>query len=108
VRAFPESLGARREVADSLVPVKTKLRLSPRLGLSYPITPKRLKFRFSYGHFFKNPTFRQPVHLRGPDAAELRSRGNVVVGNADMGAEKTIAYEARRSTRSSPTSSSST
>jgi len=92
VRAFPESLGAQPKVADSLLPVPAKLRLAPRLGLSYPIT-ERIKFRFSYGHFYKNPSFSNLYSYADRTAAELRSRGNVIVGNADMGAEKTIAYE---------------
>ncbi|MBN2466047.1 TonB-dependent receptor [candidate division WOR-3 bacterium] len=92
VRAFPESLGARNEIADSLLPVPAKYRLAPRLGLSYPIT-ERIKFRFSYGHFYKNPSFSDLYTYADRTAAELRSRGNVIVGNADMGAEKTVAYE---------------
>ena len=92
VRAFPESLGARNEIADSLLSVPAKYRLAPRLGLSYPIT-ERIKFRFSYGHFYKNPSFSDLYTYADRTAAQLRSRGNVIVGNADMGAEKTIAYE---------------
>jgi outer membrane receptor protein involved in Fe transport len=91
-RAFPESLGSRVEISDSMLAVPAKYRLSPRLGLSYPIT-ERVKFRFSYGHFYKNPTFDNLYTYADRPAAELRSRGNVIVGNADMGAEKTIAYE---------------
>jgi outer membrane receptor for ferrienterochelin and colicin len=92
VRAFPESLGSRKEISDSMLKVPAKYRLAPRLGLSYPIT-ERVKFRFSYGHFFKNPSFINMYGYADRTAAELRSRGNVIVGNADMGAEKTIAYE---------------
>jgi outer membrane receptor for ferrienterochelin and colicin len=92
VRAFPESLAAQKEISDSLLAVPAKYRLAPRLGLSYPIT-ERIKFRFSYGHFYKNPSFSDLYTYADRTAAELRSRGNVIVGNADMGAEKTIAYE---------------
>jgi outer membrane receptor for ferrienterochelin and colicin len=92
VRAFPESLAARKEISDSLLAVPAKYRLAPRLGLSYPIT-ERIKFRFSYGHFYKNPSFSDLYTYADRTAAELRSRGNVIVGNADMGAERTIAYE---------------
>ena len=92
VRAFPESLGAINRIADSMLPVPAKYRLAPRLGLSYPIT-ERIKFRFSYGHFYKNPEFSDLYTYNDRTAADLRSRGNVIVGNANMGAEKTIAYE---------------
>jgi len=92
VRAYPESLGSKPEIADSMLPVSAKFRLSPRLGLSYPIT-ERIKFRFSYGHFFKNPSFNDLYTYSDRSAAELRGRGNVIVGNANMSAEKTVAYE---------------
>ncbi|HDQ98921.1 MAG TPA: TonB-dependent receptor, partial [candidate division WOR-3 bacterium] len=92
VRAFPESLGSPPAISDSLLPVAAKWRVSPRLGISYPIT-ERIKFRFSYGHFFKNPMFNNLFSYAEKTAAELRGRGNVIVGNADMSAEKTIAYE---------------
>jgi outer membrane receptor protein involved in Fe transport len=92
VRAFPESLGARDVIADSMLSAGLKYRLSPRLGVSYPVT-ERIKFRFSYGHFFKNPVLDNLYTYADRTAADLRSRGNVIVGNADMGAEKTIAYE---------------
>ncbi len=92
VRAFPESLGSVPSIADSFLPVPPKFRLSPRLGISYPIT-ERVKFRFSYGHFFKNPVFANLYEYAERPAAELRGRGNIIVGNPNMGAEKTIAYE---------------
>ena len=91
VRVFPESIGGRKEIADSFIQVGAKYRVSPRLGLSYPIT-ERIKFRFSYGHFFRNPDFSE---LYGTQllASELTRRGNVVVGNPDLSAEKTVGYE---------------
>jgi outer membrane receptor for ferrienterochelin and colicin len=92
VRAFPESLGSAPEISDSLLPAKPKTKIAPRLGLSYPIT-ERIKFRFSYGHFYKNPALSDLYSYADRTAAELRSRGNLIVGNADMDAEKTIAYE---------------
>jgi len=92
VRAFPESLGSTPAISDSFIPVPPKFRLSPRLGISYPIT-ERIKFRFSYGHFFKNPVFSNLYEYAERPAAELRGRGNIIVGNPDMSAEKTIAYE---------------
>lgn len=92
VRAFPESLGSTPEISDSFLPVPPKFRLSPRLGISYPIT-ERIKFRFSYGHFFKNPVFANLYEYAERPAAELRGRGNIIVGNPNMSAEKTIAYE---------------
>lgn len=91
VRAFPESIGSRPEIADSMLPVAAKYRLSPRLGLSYPIT-ELIKFRFSYGHFYKNPEFQNLYTYADRSAAEFRGRASTM-GNPNMEAEKTIAYE---------------
>ena len=90
-RVFPESIGSPPAIADSMVQVGNKYRISPRLGLSYPITD-RIKFRFSYGHFFRNPDFSEMYGAQLP-AAEIARRGNIAVGNTDMSAEKTVGYE---------------
>jgi len=65
-----------------------KSQISPRLGISHPITD-RTKIHFAYGHFFQNPPY-----------AYLYNRLNYVIsvsdpvfGDADMDAERTIAYE---------------
>jgi outer membrane receptor for ferrienterochelin and colicin len=91
-RLYPESIGGREEIRDSLVPVDVKLRISPRLGISFPLT-ERIKFRFSYGHFFKNPTFSDLFSCVDFGALDISRRPNTIVGNPDMAAEKTIAYE---------------
>ncbi len=83
---FPDSLMAR---------AKSKYQISPRLGLSYPITEKGA-IHISYGHFFqippfeflyRNPNFRIP--LTGDFPADI---GNTI-GNADLAAQQTIMYE---------------
>ncbi len=91
-RVFPESIGGSDRIRDSMVPVKKKLRLSPRLGISYPIT-ERIKFRFSYGHFFKNPTFGDVYSSSEFTALDITRRPNLIAGNTNLSAEKTIAYE---------------
>ncbi len=91
-RLYPESIGGREEIRDSLVPVKVKMRISPRLGISFPLT-ERIKFRFSYGHFFKNPTFGDLFSCVEFTSMDISRRPNTIVGNPDMAAEKTIAYE---------------
>ena len=71
-------------------PVKasTKHMVSPRLGISYPITD-RSKLHFTYGHYYQIP--------RGDDLYENLSfdmRGAIRRrGNPDLNPEKTIAYE---------------
>jgi outer membrane receptor protein involved in Fe transport len=91
-RLFPDSVGGTVTMRDSMVPVDVKLRLSPRLGLSFPLS-ERVKFRFSYGHFFKNPTFGDLFSSSEFSALDIQRRPNLIAGNPDLAAEKTIAYE---------------
>jgi len=74
---------------DSMVPASLKYKLSPRLGVSFPIST-RTKFRFSYGHFFQTPTFR---YLFDNISSAAYSRGNQIIGNPDLLAQQTVAYE---------------
>ena len=71
-------------------PVKASIKhmVSPRLGISYPITD-RTKLHFTYGHYYQIP--------RGDDLYENLSfdmRGAIRRrGNPDLNPEKTIGYE---------------
>lgn len=66
----------------------TKIRLSPRLGVSHPITSRSL-FRLSYGYFFQAPEFRFVYeNLRQDLDTELPR-----VGNPNLDPQKTVAYE---------------
>lgn len=85
-RPFPDSL-----VADA----SAKFQLSPRVGISYPITD-RGAIHISYGHFFqippfeflyKNPNFRIPLTGNFP---EFVGR---TIGNADLQPQRTVVYE---------------
>ncbi len=87
-KLYPDSLLNR-----DTIEVDMKFRISPRLGISFPITD-RIKFRFSYGHFFKNPTFTDMYgSLKALKEGDVIRRGNIIVGNPDLASEKTIAYE---------------
>ena len=70
------------------VQASVKHMISPRLGISYPITD-RTKLHFTYGHYYQIP--------RGDDLYENLSfdmRGAIRRrGNPDLNPEKTIAYE---------------
>ena len=92
VRAFPESLGSRVVIADSFLPVPAKYRLGSTTG---PLLPDHRtdKVPLLIRPLLQEPEFSDLYTYNDRTAAELRSRGNVIVGNADMGAEKTIAYE---------------
>ena len=83
-RMYPDSLHR-----NDTVKAKPRYQISPRLGIAFPITD-RVKFRFSYGHFFQNPGF---TYLYESLHADIARRGNIIVGDPDLDAEKTIAYE---------------
>jgi len=68
-----------------------KFQISPRLGASFPITDKGI-IRFSYGHFFKIPSFENLYS--NPDFI-VRPGNSVqdITGNPDLNAEKNVIYE---------------
>lgn len=67
--------------------VSGRLYLSPRLGISHPITTNS-KLYFNYGHFFSEPSSTYRFLL------QRESNGMVkFIGNPYMDPEKTIAYE---------------
>ncbi len=70
------------------VDASAKQMLSPRLGISFPVTD-RAKLHFTYGHYYQIP--------RGDDLYEnlnFDMRGAIRRrGNPDLEPEKTIAYE---------------
>jgi len=68
-----------------------KLQVSPRLGVSFPIT-ERGAIHFSYGHFFQLPRFERLY--QNPDFELGSGTGNVgVIGNADLKPEQTVSGE---------------
>jgi len=85
---YPEMVGDRRYY----VWAKPKWQLSPRLGLSFPISD-RGALRLSYGHFFQAPSYEKmyqnPVlpHYNSYSIAETR------IGNPNLKPERTVQYE---------------
>lgn len=61
--------------------------VSPRLGVSYPVTDKA-KVYFNYGHFYQLPEF-QFIYARGTQG----STANRLVGNFNLDFQKTVSYE---------------
>lgn len=77
--------------ADQWVDAEAKWQVSPRLGASFPITDRGI-IRFSYGHFFKIPSFENLY--QNPDFIVRPGNSlNTVVGNPDLNAEKNVIYE---------------
>jgi outer membrane receptor protein involved in Fe transport len=68
--------------------VKAKLTLSPRLGMSFPITDRGI-IHFSYGHFYQLPPYN--YLYSNPFFRGLVT--SAVFGNADLNPEKTVTYE---------------
>lgn len=69
-----------------------KSSISPRLGISYPITDRGV-LHFSYGHFLQIPSF---IHLyQNPGFKVLPTQSGVqgVYGNPDLEPQKTVMYE---------------
>ncbi|GEM_PF-300518 len=96
---------------DELKTAKVRTQLSPRLGISYPVSDKTV-FHFGYGHYFQRPEYQfiyksisesnsEGVYDVDKDGdidyddniiMNLRS-GNGRFGNPDLKPEKTITYE---------------
>lgn len=72
-----------------------KYQVSPRVGLSYPITDKGA-IHISYGHFFQVPPFenlyRNP-NYRIPLTGDFPENIGNTIGNADLEPQQTIMYE---------------
>jgi len=70
-----------------------KGQLSPRIGLSQPITDRSIIY-FSYGHFFQNPDYELFYSsTRNLDPANLVALDFGLVGNRNIEPQKTVAYE---------------
>jgi len=67
---------------------RMKARLSPRLGISHPISDNQTLF-FSYGHFSKLP---RPQFVYSK-LKRTNVRSNLPVGNPNLDPETTVAYE---------------
>ncbi len=70
-------------------PAKKKQQLSPRVGLSFPVTEKDV-LHVTYGHYFQLPVFDD---FYTNHAFDLRGAFKYI-GNPNLGEEKTVAYEA--------------
>lgn len=73
---------------DALIKVRARTQISPRLGIAHPISD-RTKLHFAYGHFFQNPEYQ---FLFENQQYDLNVR-EPLFGQADLDAERTIAYE---------------
>ena len=73
---------------SDLIDADGKFTLSPRLGISFPITDEGI-IHFSYGHFYQLPPFR--YLYTNPEFEDIAA--TPVYGNANLNPEKTVTYE---------------
>jgi outer membrane receptor protein involved in Fe transport len=68
-----------------------KTQLSPRLGISFPITDQGI-IHFSYGHFFQMPSF-DNLYTNSDYLVPPSSTLNTIAGNPDLQPQRTVKYE---------------
>jgi outer membrane receptor protein involved in Fe transport len=85
---FPELVGDDQYYEQ----VKAKYQLSPRFGLSFPISDAGA-LRISYGHFFQIPSYQKMYTNPVLEHYNQFSIANTTIGNPNLKAEKTIQYE---------------
>ncbi len=67
-------------------PVQTQL--SPRLGITYAVT-EQTTFNFNYDWYFKEPLLNDVLSNTGGNLQQVFARGNQIVGNGALKAERT-------------------
>lgn len=80
--------------------VPAKSQLSPRIGITHPVTDRDVFFA-TYGHYFQMPNLNELFYGTDYNISGLYS----IVGNPDLAAERTAAYEAGLRHRFTDTSS---
>jgi len=78
-----------REDTFGLFGRRVKARISPRIGISHPISDKQVLF-FNYGHFSKNPKPQQVYAKLSPTSANSTFQ---TFGNPNLNPETTVSYE---------------
>jgi outer membrane receptor protein involved in Fe transport len=77
--------------AGKMVDASAKTQVSPRLGISFPITDKGI-IHFSYGHFFQIPSFSN-LYVNPDEIMNPNGSLTTVMGNPDLKPERTVKYE---------------
>lgn len=85
---YPDMADEFQQGTIGAVGRRWKMRLSPRLGLSFPVT-ERDKFFFNYGHFSQWPRFAYVYpQLQAQTATEVQ-----LLGNPNLDPKVTVEYE---------------
>lgn len=72
----------------SVVQVKSRQQVSPRIGIAHPISD-RTKLHFAYGHFFQNPDYQFMFENRDFKISVREP----IFGQPSLDAQRTVAYE---------------
>jgi outer membrane receptor protein involved in Fe transport len=89
----PDTTGSSTLDATDLVKNKTYSRLSPRLGVAFPVTAMTV-LRFNYGQFYQQPNL-QDLYVSYRFLQHKIANGGYFVGfgNPNLRPERTTAYE---------------
>lgn len=77
--------------AGQLRRAKSKIQMSPRLGVSFPITDQGI-IHFSYGHFFQIPDFSN-LYVNSDYLVPPTGNLSYTTGNPDLEAQRRVMYE---------------
>ncbi len=84
------NIGLRMDVIDPNADnAETKYKISPRLGVSYPISTRDV-IRASYGHYYQVPGLSLMYY---DSQSSSSSSGDPLAGNPDLEPEETVAWE---------------
>lgn len=86
-RTEASRLGSEANLEDA----EMRWQLSPRLGVSFPVSDRGV-FHASYGHFFQMPSFEKMFNEPILTLTRLQLEGRRL-GNATLEPEKTVQYE---------------
>ena len=88
---FTQQSSEDREDEAVKVKAKKQVEVSPRIGISFPIT-EQTKFYFNYGHFHQAPQAQFLYRVQEKSFTINRSSISSI-GNPDLPMQRTIAYE---------------
>ncbi|HEY6172001.1 MAG TPA: TonB-dependent receptor [Candidatus Kapabacteria bacterium] len=83
----PVDLDDTGGVVYSFASADIQTQLSPRLGITYAIS-EMTTFNFNYGLYFKQPLMDQVLTNTGGDFYKVLQRGNQIIGNGNLKAER--------------------
>ncbi len=78
-------------VYNEIVKTRPHVRISPRVGLAYPLTDQAVLF-FNFGHFYQAPNYRDLYRASGKNREMSLKLGNLI-GNPNLQPEQSVQYE---------------